>query len=95
MEFGIAHLNANWHDWDRHLAADYSKEPETPDHQLTTETFQLTDLAEDLGFDSVWSPRAPLRPLLHGPGLPAANLLLCGKEPEAGRCHHGRSAALA
>ena len=67
MKFGIAHLNDNWHDWDRHLARDYGKGPATPDHQFTQETFQLTDLAEELGFDSVWSPEHHFDPYCMAP----------------------------
>ena len=67
MKFGIAHLNDNWHDWERHLARDYGKGPATPDHQFTQETFQLTDLAEELGFDSVWSPEHHFDPYCMAP----------------------------
>ena len=82
MKFGIAHLNANWHDWDRHLAADYSKDPETPDHQLTTETFQLTDLAEDLGFDSVWSPEHHFDPYCMAPDCLQLISYYAGRNPK-------------
>jgi alkanesulfonate monooxygenase SsuD/methylene tetrahydromethanopterin reductase-like flavin-dependent oxidoreductase (luciferase family) len=67
VKLGIAHLNDNWHDWERHLARDYGKGPATPDHQFTQETFQLTDLAEELGFDSVWSPEHHFDPYCMAP----------------------------
>ena len=67
MKFGVSHLNDNWHDWDRHLAGAFDADPGTPDHQLTRETFQLTDLAEELGFDSVWSPEHHFNPYCMAP----------------------------
>jgi alkanesulfonate monooxygenase SsuD/methylene tetrahydromethanopterin reductase-like flavin-dependent oxidoreductase (luciferase family) len=69
VKFGIAHLNANWHDWDRHLAGDYGSGAATPDHQLTRETFELTDRAEELGFDSVWSPEHHFDPYCMAPDV--------------------------
>ena len=67
MKFGIAHLNDNWYDWDRHLARDYGHGPATPDYHLIQEAFKLTDLAEELGFDSVWSPEHHFDPYAMSP----------------------------
>ena len=69
MKFGIAHMNANWHDWDRHLAGNFGAGAATPDHQLTRETFQMTDLAEELGFDSVFSPEHHFDPYCMAPDV--------------------------
>ena len=39
------------------MARDYGGGPATPDYRSIQEAFSLTDLAEELGFDSVWSPK--------------------------------------
>jgi alkanesulfonate monooxygenase SsuD/methylene tetrahydromethanopterin reductase-like flavin-dependent oxidoreductase (luciferase family) len=69
VKFGIAHLNSNWHDWDRHLAGDFGSGAATPDHQITRESFQITDRAEELGFDSVWSPEHHFDPYCMAPDV--------------------------
>ena len=95
MKFGIAHMNANWHDWERHLAGNFGTGAATPDHQLTRETFEMTDLAEELGFDSVFSPEHHFDPYCMAPDVRTATLLLCWPEQEDGRGQHGRGASLA
>ena len=67
MKFGIAHMNDNFHDWERHLSGSYGSGPATLDHQLLQEAFQLTDGAETLGFDSVWSPEHHYDPYCMAP----------------------------
>lgn len=43
-------------DWDRILAGDFTRPPETPDWQCVELTMALGDLAEPLGFDGIWAP---------------------------------------
>jgi len=67
VKFGIAHLNDNFHDWERHLGGSFGSGPATPDYQIMQESFQITDLAEKLGFDSVWSPEHHYDPYCMAP----------------------------
>lgn len=46
----------NSHDWDRVLAQDFSRPPETPDWECVQGTLAIADLAEPLGFDGIWMP---------------------------------------
>lgn len=46
----------NSHDWERVLAADFSRPPATPDWQCVQGTLAIADLAEPLGFDGIWMP---------------------------------------
>ncbi|QNI05111.1 LLM class flavin-dependent oxidoreductase [Mycobacterium kubicae] len=46
----------NSHDWDRVLAEDFSRPPDTPDWQCVQSTLAIGDLAEPLGFDGIWVP---------------------------------------
>ena len=55
MRCGVALGALNTGDWDRVVAADWSRSPEIPDHVLWDETIALGDMIEPLGFDSIWS----------------------------------------
>jgi alkanesulfonate monooxygenase SsuD/methylene tetrahydromethanopterin reductase-like flavin-dependent oxidoreductase (luciferase family) len=62
MRVGMALMALNTEDWERVEAADYSRPPATPDSQIWADVLRLGDLAEPLGFDSLWSPEHHVTP---------------------------------
>jgi alkanesulfonate monooxygenase SsuD/methylene tetrahydromethanopterin reductase-like flavin-dependent oxidoreductase (luciferase family) len=58
----MALMALNTADWDRVEAADYSRPPTTPDRVIWSDMLRLGDLAEPLGFDSLWSPEHHVTP---------------------------------
>jgi len=54
MEVGVMVSTYNHRDWDRLLAGDYQRAPETPDVVLHRETMKLGDMVEPLGYDAIW-----------------------------------------
>lgn len=56
MRVGMALLSLNTADWERVEAGRYDAPPVTPDHEIWADMLRLGDLAEPLGFDSLWSP---------------------------------------
>jgi alkanesulfonate monooxygenase SsuD/methylene tetrahydromethanopterin reductase-like flavin-dependent oxidoreductase (luciferase family) len=46
----------NSRDWERVMAGDFSRPPETPDWKCVQAALALGDLAEPLGFDGIWFP---------------------------------------
>jgi alkanesulfonate monooxygenase SsuD/methylene tetrahydromethanopterin reductase-like flavin-dependent oxidoreductase (luciferase family) len=55
MNVGVMVTTYNHRDWDRLLAGDYGRAPDTPDAELIDETLKLGDMVEPLGYDSIWS----------------------------------------
>jgi alkanesulfonate monooxygenase SsuD/methylene tetrahydromethanopterin reductase-like flavin-dependent oxidoreductase (luciferase family) len=58
MRFGVGFFFGNTTDWDRFEALERGEpvgEPEIPDSQVMSEQFALCDLAEPLGFDTLWA----------------------------------------
>jgi alkanesulfonate monooxygenase SsuD/methylene tetrahydromethanopterin reductase-like flavin-dependent oxidoreductase (luciferase family) len=58
MRFGIAFNFCNYADWERFLALERGEDVEpmaVDDHTILSEQFALADLAEPLGFDSLWT----------------------------------------
>ena len=55
MNFGISLYCQNFSDWPRYLSGDFSEPPLIPDHEIFLEDLGLADMAEDLGYDSIWS----------------------------------------
>jgi alkanesulfonate monooxygenase SsuD/methylene tetrahydromethanopterin reductase-like flavin-dependent oxidoreductase (luciferase family) len=45
----------NQEDWDRLMAEDYERPPDTPDYAHMEETIAMGELVEPLGFDSIWA----------------------------------------
>jgi alkanesulfonate monooxygenase SsuD/methylene tetrahydromethanopterin reductase-like flavin-dependent oxidoreductase (luciferase family) len=54
MKVGAMVTSYNQRDWDRLLAEDYSTAPALPDAEIVDATFQLGDMVEPLGYDSIW-----------------------------------------
>jgi alkanesulfonate monooxygenase SsuD/methylene tetrahydromethanopterin reductase-like flavin-dependent oxidoreductase (luciferase family) len=58
MRFGVTFSFANYWDWERFEALERGQEvgpPEVPDSQIWAEQLALADLAEPLGFDTLWT----------------------------------------
>jgi alkanesulfonate monooxygenase SsuD/methylene tetrahydromethanopterin reductase-like flavin-dependent oxidoreductase (luciferase family) len=55
MHVGVMVTGYNQGDWDRLMAGDYSRGPDTPDHQHMDNTLRLGELVEPLGYDSIWA----------------------------------------
>jgi alkanesulfonate monooxygenase SsuD/methylene tetrahydromethanopterin reductase-like flavin-dependent oxidoreductase (luciferase family) len=58
MRFGIGFMFANYTDWDRFEALERGEEvgpPAIPDSRIVREQLALSDLAEPLGFDTLWA----------------------------------------
>jgi alkanesulfonate monooxygenase SsuD/methylene tetrahydromethanopterin reductase-like flavin-dependent oxidoreductase (luciferase family) len=45
----------NQPDWDRLMAEDYERPPDTPDYLHMEETISMGELVEPLGYDSIWA----------------------------------------
>ncbi len=89
MRFGIAWTFSNIGDWDRFEALERGEpvgEPELSDAQIWAETLKLVDLAEPLGFDSLWSLEQHAAPYLMCPD-PTQFLTLCAARTR--RAHVG------
>jgi alkanesulfonate monooxygenase SsuD/methylene tetrahydromethanopterin reductase-like flavin-dependent oxidoreductase (luciferase family) len=70
MRFGISFNFCNYTDWDRFLALERGEEvgaPLIPDGQVLREQFALADLAEPLGFDTLWAFEQHAAPFLMTP----------------------------
>jgi alkanesulfonate monooxygenase SsuD/methylene tetrahydromethanopterin reductase-like flavin-dependent oxidoreductase (luciferase family) len=79
MRFGVAWTFSSYGDWDRFEALERGEEvgpPAIPDSQVWAETLALVDLAEPLGFDSIWSLEQHAAPYLMCPD-PTQFLTLC------------------
>jgi alkanesulfonate monooxygenase SsuD/methylene tetrahydromethanopterin reductase-like flavin-dependent oxidoreductase (luciferase family) len=55
MQVGVMIASSNHADWERLLANDYSRPPETPDAEMVDNAIRLGDLVEPLGFNSLWT----------------------------------------
>jgi alkanesulfonate monooxygenase SsuD/methylene tetrahydromethanopterin reductase-like flavin-dependent oxidoreductase (luciferase family) len=55
MHCGVMVTGYNQRDWDRLMAEDYERPPETPDYLHMEETISMGELVEPLGFDSIWA----------------------------------------
>lgn len=70
MRFGIAFNFCNYTDWDRFLALERGEEVGPmgiPDSQVLSEQLALADLAEPLGFDTLWAFEQHAAPFLMTP----------------------------
>ncbi len=70
MRFGVAWTFSNYTDWDRFEALERGEEvgpPSVPDARIWAETLAMVDLAEGLGFDSIWSLEQHAAPYLMCP----------------------------
>ncbi|GAA3111445.1 LLM class flavin-dependent oxidoreductase [Pseudonocardia yunnanensis] len=66
MRFGHAICTQNYWDWKR-FKSGVDKPFDYPDHQLTSEALELAVLADDLGFDTLWSTEHHFSPYLMTP----------------------------
>lgn len=55
MHCGVMVTGYNQEDWDRLMAEDYERPPDTPDYLHMEETIAMGELVEPLGFDSIWA----------------------------------------
>ena len=55
MRFGTSLYCQNYPDWDRFNAGQFGPGPATPDHVKVLEDVKVGELADDLGFDRIWS----------------------------------------
>jgi alkanesulfonate monooxygenase SsuD/methylene tetrahydromethanopterin reductase-like flavin-dependent oxidoreductase (luciferase family) len=55
MHCGVMVTGYNQQDWDRLMAGDYERPPDTPDYLHMEETISMGELVEPLGFDSIWA----------------------------------------
>jgi alkanesulfonate monooxygenase SsuD/methylene tetrahydromethanopterin reductase-like flavin-dependent oxidoreductase (luciferase family) len=55
MHCGVMVTGYNQQDWDRLMAGDYERPPETPDYLHMEQTISMGELVEPLGFDSIWA----------------------------------------
>ena len=55
MKVGITLFAQNYTDWDRYQAGDFERRPMIHDSQAYEEELRIGDLAEPLGFDSLWT----------------------------------------
>jgi len=55
MHCGVMVTGYNQQDWDRLMAEDYERPPETADYLHMEETISMGELVEPLGFDSIWA----------------------------------------
>lgn len=67
MRAGFAMLALNHEDWDRYEQNDFSYPAKTPDHETWARIIRLADLAEPLGFDSIWAPEHHTTPYCQTP----------------------------
>ena len=55
MHCGVMVTGYNQGDWERLIAEDYTRAPNTPDSQNMDDTLYMGELVEPLGFDSIWA----------------------------------------
>jgi alkanesulfonate monooxygenase SsuD/methylene tetrahydromethanopterin reductase-like flavin-dependent oxidoreductase (luciferase family) len=55
MHCGVMVTGYNQQDWDRLMAGDYERPPDTPDYLHMEETISMGELVEPLGYDSIWA----------------------------------------
>ncbi len=55
MHCGVMVTGYNQQDWDRLMAGDYDRPPDTADYLHMEETISMGELVEPLGFDSIWA----------------------------------------
>jgi alkanesulfonate monooxygenase SsuD/methylene tetrahydromethanopterin reductase-like flavin-dependent oxidoreductase (luciferase family) len=55
MHCGVMVTGYNQEDWDRLMAGDYERPPDTPDYLHMEETISMGELVEPLGYDSIWA----------------------------------------
>jgi alkanesulfonate monooxygenase SsuD/methylene tetrahydromethanopterin reductase-like flavin-dependent oxidoreductase (luciferase family) len=78
MKVGLA-LGWQNSDWDRYDADDFSRPPAVPDWEIYRENLRLLDLAEPLGFDSIFSIEHHMTPYHMTPSGPQLLAYLAGR----------------
>jgi alkanesulfonate monooxygenase SsuD/methylene tetrahydromethanopterin reductase-like flavin-dependent oxidoreductase (luciferase family) len=78
MKVGLA-LGWQNSDWDRYDDDDFSRPPAVPDSEIYRENLRLLDLAEPLGFDSIFSIEHHMTPYHMTPSGPQLLAYLAGR----------------
>jgi alkanesulfonate monooxygenase SsuD/methylene tetrahydromethanopterin reductase-like flavin-dependent oxidoreductase (luciferase family) len=78
MKIGLA-LGWQNSDWNRYDADDFSQPPAVPDWEIYRENLRLLDLAEPLGFDSIFSIEHHMTPYHMTPSGPQLLAYLAGR----------------
>ena len=83
MRFGYNMIATNYGDWERYQRADGSSPQITPDHQVMANALDLVELADQLGFDTIWSTEHHFSPYLMTPSLTQLLAFVAGRTKHA------------
>jgi alkanesulfonate monooxygenase SsuD/methylene tetrahydromethanopterin reductase-like flavin-dependent oxidoreductase (luciferase family) len=83
MRFGYNLVAQNYWDWERFRSADPSRPLDYPDHKVVAEALDLAVLAEELGFDTIWSTEHHFTPYLMTPSLTQLLSYIAGRTRRA------------
>ena len=96
MKAGFALLALNYEDWaERYETNDFSRPATTPDSVTWERILGLADLAEPLGFDSIWAPEHHTTPYCQTPNPLTVISYMAGRTTSRRLRHDGRGVALA
>ena len=84
MKFGTSLYCQNYPDWDRFNAGQFGPGPATPDHVKVLEDVKVGELADDLGFDRIWSIEHHFTPYTMVPSVTQFLAYFAGKVKNAG-----------
>jgi alkanesulfonate monooxygenase SsuD/methylene tetrahydromethanopterin reductase-like flavin-dependent oxidoreductase (luciferase family) len=84
MKFGASIHVQNYADWDRCIAGNFGPGPEIPDHVKLMEGVSVGLLADDLGFDRIWSIEHHFTPYIMVPSATVFLSYFVGKAKNAG-----------
>lgn len=62
MKCSVGLHPTNSDDWERVLAEDYTRPPSPPDHEIWHRALRIVDLADELGFDTLWTTEHHVTP---------------------------------
>ncbi|AKS32111.1 hypothetical protein AFA91_09790 [Mycolicibacterium goodii] len=62
MKCSVGLHPTNSDDWERVLADDYTRPPSPPDHEIWHRALRIVDLADELGFDNLWTTEHHVTP---------------------------------
>jgi alkanesulfonate monooxygenase SsuD/methylene tetrahydromethanopterin reductase-like flavin-dependent oxidoreductase (luciferase family) len=84
MKFGTSLYCQNYPDWDRFNAGQFGPGPAIPDHVKVLEDVKVGELADDLGFDRIWSIEHHFTPYTMVPSVTQFLAYFAGKVKNAG-----------